>query len=1719
MSQKGCLVCLLLHLLSLHSSLHRLQREMQASPIPVSPTAIRELVCDLDEQGVQDLVAELCSHSERAQVWRVWRTLQADCTDAGVRSDQSPCDGDDGPADLDELERELEAEARCPRAASPGAAAPHDDQRAAASQSQGGHGGRRRDAHSTRTLLAHRAKGPSIKKHCTLGRGFSATTLLDNGTIKALDRVYAGRSPPSLRAQKSRFAESPVEEAQNDSNGEDMSPSDRKSPRDKGNLPSAVSRLLELLEQLHTGFALKSQEQANMMQAEICSQLFQFPFFQHFDEVDVIALAKVCKRVQVPKGRILFVQGDHNEDGVYFILHGNLNLLCHSDASDEEMRASSAEWSDLHQPTCSGPEVEQTFGLEIGSASSGTSLVENALLDERLQQPRPLNTAIASSFVSALKLCKNDLKQHGLLDRVLSRTIHVIHHPQFSDVRQLAETEPQERSEEQLNAAKRILFEVPFFMNFHGWESGPNDALRILLKHLVLLPELSQTEVLWHEGSSMDDKRMVLHIILKGEVKCYSKGSTVDPLQLTSIDWFDPASVGRVIGKESAATASVGNVIGGPAEVSHTAEETIVGMKGCIFATVNKHVWKQALVHITRPFLFKPQAVRRALAQLETAPTATDCVCNVLPTNSAMNTGRQSRNSGAEEVIPGISRGPSLNQSDNRAPLVAATVQRDYLQDKSVVTTLLESFRFFCQVPLKRLVALSSKFRMIHVPRHETLCLRGSDCKGIFVMLVGMAKVYSDALSLHRIQKSQQHKSLSADGIETERSPPGQSGLPEYNQDESQLASNTDILPVHHQISGLHPEAKLQVLGEQVGELYCGDVVFEREAAHGLPYSATMMAGNSFFNAIFIDSETFATLTSPTPPLHPPSWMLTGIAVADIVPAMRSSEQNEDLAQSLKNVPGLDHLDIDLLRELGPHVSLKRFAMESLVTQYATKPDAIHVLLEGTVSIHDPPRSEARSRRLHGNSGNSSHLGQCVRIGIPGQEPFGLTSMILSVHHWNSVACRTDCLFYCLRKEDMSRDLYSRFESFCQRKAPCTKSISRERIDRKDHEILNIVNYLKENPFFCNLNSLAHQRLASTIGMMHLSKGELVSTKSNSDQSAVKQLAVVNKGSICTMATTSDAMEFTSLRLQPFQLMNHRGVGRANDVSADGGADNRDIGAVADGVGHVGAKSDVTTSTSGADAGHGDGVQLHSHVLATYGLGFWSGVVDCISDQDGTEVFAINKSEWRKIMSMLSNTEASDVVSFISKHPCFQGLKSSEIQNLAQQSKQTNLKERAMLFKDGETQPDLLFMMEGSIQLRTEISLHRNALSAGVSHVIPSITVASLGHQAIINDVIDLSNGTQAEVLDRWLGHGEIYTAVAEVKCSVVAVSKAAVVTVLNRERQSEMMEAKKEMDAFHEDRRDVLTEARHGLIHGKAVLPWFSPQPPKVKEESDILSAVNNKIFCRRAPRPFIPKNMRHVAEDAADPVTMPLPGYLPALVSPRFTGLKMGRTKHTHNLMETLPETTSHVCHDVTQKILRAPVVTPRTILGLSPDQGFSGPREPDRTKQHLECMREKGQKMSMHISTRTGEKMQVATGFSTMENSSVSILLGHTERVLVPGEAVARHALPGGGTARERYLAMGRPGNTVINAMTKAHLDRKAQENQRDELRRQERDAALRQHSPLLSAGHLRSLSQNSGDHPTVEGRCVWQRHLRAGDVLRTQGANPLPPLFTRLVLDEK
>lgn len=179
----------------------------------------------------------------------------------------------------------------------------------------------------------------------------------------------------------------------------------------------------------------------------------------------------------------------------------------------------------------------------------------------------------------------------GLFERILSRTPHVLNMPQYPELAKFAKTAPNLRTAEHIQMARTVFKGMPFFMNFHGSEKGPQKAMEILLSHLVIEPELTQTEVLWHEGSSMDDARFSLHIILKGEVRHYCKGSGVDPLLLSSIEWDNETSITSIIGKESAAVATVGNVIGGPAELSQTsAEESLVGLKGCIFATVSKQL-------------------------------------------------------------------------------------------------------------------------------------------------------------------------------------------------------------------------------------------------------------------------------------------------------------------------------------------------------------------------------------------------------------------------------------------------------------------------------------------------------------------------------------------------------------------------------------------------------------------------------------------------------------------------------------------------------------------------------------------------------------------------------------------------------------------------------------------------------------------------------------------------------------------------------------------------------------------------------------------------------------------------------------------------------------------------------------------------------------------------------------------------------------------------
>jgi hypothetical protein len=178
-----------------------------------------------------------------------------------------------------------------------------------------------------------------------------------------------------------------------------------------------------------------------------------------------------------------------------------------------------------------------------------------------------------------------------MLTKVNSRAPRVLYHPAYPSLVKIARTAPNTRTPEELETLRQIFSSMPFFMNFHGAEGGAREALDMLLRYMVIEPELKQTEVLWFEGSSHDDHRFLLHIILAGQVVHYRKGGAVDPLQLSSIKWDDEESIASVIGRQSAEINQVGNVIGGPAELSQVAaEETLVGLKGCTFATINKQM-------------------------------------------------------------------------------------------------------------------------------------------------------------------------------------------------------------------------------------------------------------------------------------------------------------------------------------------------------------------------------------------------------------------------------------------------------------------------------------------------------------------------------------------------------------------------------------------------------------------------------------------------------------------------------------------------------------------------------------------------------------------------------------------------------------------------------------------------------------------------------------------------------------------------------------------------------------------------------------------------------------------------------------------------------------------------------------------------------------------------------------------------------------------------
>jgi CRP-like cAMP-binding protein len=134
---------------------------------------------------------------------------------------------------------------------------------------------------------------------------------------------------------------------------------------------------------------------------QLCSLLYTFPFFQHFEQAHVIAMAKLCDCVRILKGNVLFVQGDAEVESLFFIVQGSLSIHFHESASNEQMLAKRDDWAeqipdkDVGSNSCKileGLDPEQYFGKEIAVEGVGSTLGENALWDRRRQQCSPMGT-------------------------------------------------------------------------------------------------------------------------------------------------------------------------------------------------------------------------------------------------------------------------------------------------------------------------------------------------------------------------------------------------------------------------------------------------------------------------------------------------------------------------------------------------------------------------------------------------------------------------------------------------------------------------------------------------------------------------------------------------------------------------------------------------------------------------------------------------------------------------------------------------------------------------------------------------------------------------------------------------------------------------------------------------------------------------------------------------------------------------------------------------------------------------------------------------------------------------------------------------------------------------------------------------------------------------------------------------------------------------------
>ena len=249
----------------------------------------------------------------------------------------------------------------------------------------------------------------------------SQSNLLDTRSLTLLDKVYAGspRAPHhprslsklhlrEIRAIKLRVlgkhpGQGSLEGSLNQKGP--VSDEDREAAEEKREMKrendkkmGIVVHAFEILEKLLAQEAQSGDaEPDEKLASALCDVLYAFPFFQHFDDTDVVQLAKLCEPLRVPKGSTLYVQDDEHEDSVFFVLHGAISVHYHPSHSAEKLRTNADAWALIcngRENNAAGRDVEDLFGPEVAVEGVGSCLGANCLLDERLMRHKPSGTGL-----------------------------------------------------------------------------------------------------------------------------------------------------------------------------------------------------------------------------------------------------------------------------------------------------------------------------------------------------------------------------------------------------------------------------------------------------------------------------------------------------------------------------------------------------------------------------------------------------------------------------------------------------------------------------------------------------------------------------------------------------------------------------------------------------------------------------------------------------------------------------------------------------------------------------------------------------------------------------------------------------------------------------------------------------------------------------------------------------------------------------------------------------------------------------------------------------------------------------------------------------------------------------------------------------------------------------------------------------------------------------